>query len=462
MNNSRCKPHCSITRCLDHQFRGIIFIMNNLTTVVRETAHELGFDHCRIIPVEEAPHADFFTAWLTAGRTGEMHYLARYVEKRRNPARLAEAGRPEFRSLIVLAVNHHQFDLPAAIRADPSRGLIASYAWGDDYHELIRPLLYEVDTAIRRYSGRTSPGKCLVDTGPVLERDWAQRAGVGFTGKNCCTIHPVDGSWLLLATILVPEVLAYDPPSTPLQSPEVSVIELMSGLPADAPYGAWRFPLEGTGSTSENPKSKIGTCGRCTRCLDACPTDAFVGPFHLDPLRCISYWTIEAKAPIPRALRSLFGNRIFGCDICQEVCPWNQRLPERTPRIAGLVAQSGRVAPPLLEGFAAEHPYWLDLAAFRTRFARSPILRAKRHGMLRNVCVALGNWADPMTLPALRLALNDGDSLVRGHAAWALGQVLRRHRLPDARAALESALSRETEESVREELTIALNGGSAD
>lgn len=436
--------------------------MTDLTTLIKQTAYKLGFDHCRIIPVEEAPHAGFFTAWLAAGRAGEMHYLARHAEKRRDPARLAEPGMPPFHSLILLAVNHHQFDLPAAIRTDPSRGLIASYAWGDDYHEIIRPLLYELDGTIRRYSGRTSPGKCLVDTGPVLERDWAQRAGVGFTGKNCCTIHPIDGSWLLLATILVPEVLGYDPPPTPLQRLDVSVIELLSGLPADAPYGAWSFPTEGTGSAIENPKSKIGTCGRCTRCLDACPTDAFVGPFHLDPLRCISYWTIEAKAPIPRGLRPYFANRIFGCDICQEVCPWNRRLPERTPRLAGLVAQSGRVAPPLLAGFAPKHPYWLDQAAFRTRFARSPILRAKRHGMLRNVCVALGNWADPMTLPALRLALGDSEPLVRGHAAWALGELLRRHRLPAAREALESALSHETDEWVREEVAVALNGRPAD
>jgi epoxyqueuosine reductase len=436
--------------------------MTDLTTTIKQMASELGFDHCRITPVGEAPHADFFDGWLAAGRAGEMHYLARHVEKRRNPARLAEAGLPPFRSLIVLAVNHHQFDLPAAIRTDPSRGLIASYAWGDDYHEIIRPLLYEVDGAIRQRSGRTTPGKCLVDTGPVLERDWAQRAGVGFTGKNCCTIHPIDGSWLLLATILVPEVLNYDPPPTPLQRLAVSVKEVISGLPADAPYGAWRIPPEVAGSTIENPKSKIGTCGRCTRCLDACPTDAFVGPFHLDPLRCISYWTIETKTPVPRPLRPLFGNRIFGCDICQEICPWNQRLPERRPRLAGLVAQSGRVAPPLLEGFAPEHPYWLDLAAFRTRFARSPILRAKRHGMLRNVCVALGNWADPAALPALRLALGDEEPLARGHAAWALGEVLRRHGLAEARAALEGRLTGEVDEWVREELAVSLHGVAVD
>lgn len=431
--------------------------MNELSTLIKQTAYGLGFDHCRITPVEEAPHADFFTAWLSEGRAGEMRYLARNVEKRRNPARLVEPGAPEFRSLIVLAVNHHQFDLPAAVRADPSRGLIASYAWGDDYHEIIRPLLYEVDAVIRRRTGRTSLGKCLVDTGPVLERDWAQRAGVGFTGKNCCTIHRVDGSWLLLATILVPEVLAYDPPPVPIQVPDIAIAELLEGLPPAESYGAWAFQPGEAGSSLPNAQAKSATCGRCTRCLDACPTDAFVGPFHLDPLRCISYWTIEAKTPIPRALRPLFANRIFGCDICQEVCPWNQRLPERRPRLAGLVAQSGRVAPLLLEGFAPEHPYWLDQTAFRTRFANSPILRAKRHGMLRNVCVALGNWADPATLPALRLALGDSEPLVRGHAAWALGELLRRHGLPTARAALETALTGEADEWVREELAAALN-----
>lgn len=393
-----------------------------------------------------------------------MAYLARHGEKRRNPALLAEDGTPSFASIIVLAVDYHQFDLPPALRDDPSRGIIASYAWGDDYHEIIRPLLYELDAEIRQHSGRAERGKCLVDTGPVLERDWALRAGIGFTGKNCCTIAPAAGSWLFLATVLVPEVLHYDPPPESHAVPSFAPSDVAAGLPPRKNYGTWRIPTaeydneEGDSEEGNDlTRESTGTCGRCTRCLTACPTHAFVGPFHLDPLRCISYWTIEARTPIPTELRPLFGNRIFGCDICQEVCPWNARLGERTPLLAGLHAQSGRVAPPLLEGFHPDTPYWLEQRAFSERFRRSPVKRAKRRGMLRNVCVALGNWAAPDTVGALTLALHDEEALARGHAAWALGQVCRRHGDERAATALRTALADEADAWVREEIAGALD-----
>lgn len=430
--------------------------MPSLTNAIKTEAHRLGFDICRITPVTTAPHGDFFADWLAQGRAGEMTYLARHVEKRREPHLLAEPGAPTPHSLIVLAVDYHQADLPASVRDDPSRGLIAAYAWGDDYHELIRPLLYELDAFIRRQSGRTTQAKCLVDTGPVLERDWAQVAGIGFTGKNCCTIDVRAGSWLFLATMLVPERLAYDP------APQL-VAWPATGRPGSDQTPAWNFAPP-VAPADENPRPRIGTCGHCTRCLAACPTDAFVGPYHLDPLKCISYWTIEAGGPIPPTLRPAFGNRIFGCDICQEVCPWNQRLAERAPRLAALTAQAGRVAPPLLEGFAPENPYWLDDAAFRTRFRRSPILRAKRRGMLRNVCVALGNWAAPVTVPPLRQALRDTEPLARAHAAWALGSVIRRQHeagtapsvIADAIGALRAAQQTEPVGWVAAEIATAL------
>ena len=423
-----------------------------LTVAIKEKARTLGFDHCRIAPVADAPHAAFFESWVALGRPGEMGYLARNQEKRRNPLLLAEGGASPFRSVIVLAVDYHQFDLSPSLRDDPSRGVIASYAWGDDYHEIIRPLLHELDAFIRAHSGRASLGKCLVDTGPVLERDWAQQAGVGFMGKNCCIIHPArgagGGSWLILATVMVPEALAYDPPPDPVDVPDLAATDILSGVQPDLHLGFWRIPNVAGGV--------LATCGRCTRCLDACPTDAFVGPYHLDPQRCISYWTIESRQPIPRALRPLFGNRIFGCDICQEVCPWNQRLEERAPRLAGLHAQADRIAPPLLEGFDPATPYWLDQAAFSARFRRSPVKRAKRAGMLRNVCVALGNWADPRTVDALTLALRDPDPLPRGHAAWALGRVLAVHNDRRAEVALKEAVRRETDPWVLEEIGVAL------
>jgi epoxyqueuosine reductase len=442
-----------------------------LTAVVLHHAHQLGFSSCRIIPMAEAPHAEFYAAWLAAGRAGEMEYLHAHLDKRRWPAHLAE-GQAPFQSMIVLAIDYHQFDLPPAVRDDPSRGIIAAYAWGDDYHEVVRPRLYALDEALRAHSGRQSPGKCLVDTGPVLERDWAQRAGLGFTGKNCCTIHPEAGSWLLLATLLVPERLVYSPAPV-IHGPPAPAADVLAGLPPATVHATWEFPRAAG-------RRQQATCGRCTRCLDACPTAAFVGPYHLDPLRCISYWTIEAKAPIPRALRPHFGNRIFGCDICQEVCPYNRRLPARQPLLPELHAHANRIAPPLLEGFTAEHPYWLDQAAFSEHFRRSPVKRAKRYGMLRNVCVALGNWAAPETVPALEQALIDPHPLPRQHAAWALGRVLARHRashteIPflfaahsiapgaaayaaaeQAAAALEHALITETDPTVLEEIHLAI------
>jgi len=435
-----------------------------LRQAIVSRATQLGFDLCGFTAVAEAPHADFFDAWIDAGRAGEMAYLARHRDKRRYPARLAEAADATFQTLIVLGVDYHQYDLPTELRDDPSRGIIAAYAWGEDYHEIIRPLLYELDAFIRTQTGRTSLGKCLVDTGPVLERDWAAVAGLGFTGKNCCTIRPGRGSWLLLAVILVPEMLAEGErqgegetrkggegergrqgdvddfsnlQSLNLQSPNLQSLNLL---------------------ISQSPNPPTPTCGRCTRCLDACPTDAFVGAYDLDPGRCISYWTIEARGIIPRELRSRFGNRIFGCDICQEVCPYNRRQLARLPRLAGLHAQRARLAPPLLEGFAPAHPYWLNQTAFSEHFARSPIKRAKRSGMLRNVCVALGNWGDPATVAALALALADPDPVARVHAAWAMGRMLAQTQHTPAATLLTTQLAREPDARVREEIRLALVG----
>ncbi|MCB0063563.1 MAG: DUF1730 domain-containing protein, partial [Caldilineaceae bacterium] len=276
-----------------------------LHLAVKHEAQRLGFDLCRIVAVAAAPHADFFDQWIGAGRAGEMAYLARNLDKRRNPRRLVGPEQPTPQTMIVLGVNHHQFDLPQTVREDPSRGLIAAYAWGDDYHEIIRPLLFALDGFIRAQTGRTTEGKCLVDTGPVLERDWAQRAGLGFVGKNCCLIHPVHGSWLLLATVLIPEKLPTDPPLESLQPTPVPQ-QVLAGLQPDSQLGAWIWPDAIVQEPLAKHSRRQMTCGRCTRCLDACPTDAFVGPYHLDPQRCISYWTIEAKGAIPRHLRPHF------------------------------------------------------------------------------------------------------------------------------------------------------------
>lgn len=435
----------------------------DLTEAIRTYAYSLGFDHCRFAPAETAMHADFLDLWLGAGRAGEMAYLERNVDKRRDPRLLTPEECTSFRSVIVLAVNYHQFELPAAVLEDPSLGIIASYAWAHDYHEIIRPLLYEIDRFIRKHTGRTTRGTCLVDTGPVLERDWAQRAGVGFTGKNCCTIHPIDGSWLFLAAVIVPERLRDDEPPRAASGrtrAQPSAQDVLEGLPPQGDYGAWEIPLE-PGHEGGATAARTGTCGRCSRCLDACPTNAFAGPFHLDPLRCISYWTIESRQPIPRELRASFGNLIFGCDICQEVCPWNQRLAPRTLLHEGLRARQDQVALPLLEGFREDSPYWLNAEAFLARFRRSPLLRPKRDGVLRNVCVALGNWAAVEALPALAHAVRDPEPLARGHAAWALGRVAATHGSREAIRLLHATRAAEPEEWVVAEIDSALAEGAA-
>lgn len=431
--------------------------VSDLAPILKRKAYALGFDDCRILPVEEAPHAGFFEAWIGADRAGEMTYLERFVEKRRRPALLATKG-DQYRSLIVLSVDYYQFDLPAALQQDPARGIIASYAWGEDYHELIRPRIYELDEFLRRHSGRSRHARGLVDTGPVLERDWAHESGIGFTGKNCCTITPGRGSWLFLATLLVPEVLEPDPRPHTLGGPEPQSRAVFTGLEPEANVGSWSLPIElSDHSRDQAEKSeRIGTCGQCTRCLDACPTDAFVGPLHLDPLRCISYWTIEARRAIPHELRSAFANRIFGCDICQEVCPWNRHLSERRVRIEGLAARDQWIAPPLLEGYEADLPYWRVEDAFADRFAASPVLRAGRDGMARNVAIALGNWGSLEALSGLQVGLEDDSILVREHAAWGVGEVMRRHPQSMARRLLTERLDREESSQVREEIRRAL------
>lgn len=383
-----------------------------LLPAIRRWAGELGFDHCRVLTAAEAPHWAFFRRWLDRGNAAGMDYLERGAEARRSPAALALPGQPALHTLLVLSVDYRQFELPAAWRDDPARGVVASYAWGEDYHELIRPQLHALDQRIRTATGRQQPGRGFVDAGPVLERDFAEASGLAFTGKNCMSIIPGSGSQCFLATLAIPEVLPTDggPTSTAASPPMAAVLD---GLPARTHLGVHQLP----------GKRQAATCGQCTRCLVACPTDAFVGPLHLDARRCIAYWTIETQDLAPAALLPGFGNRIFGCDICQEVCPWNHRLAPRPVRLPGLRARDAWMAPPLLEGFQPSSPYWLDDDAFAARFRRSPVKRAKRAGMLRNVCVALGNWGDPQGRAALERAAAEPAPAVQAASAWAMGRL---------------------------------------
>lgn len=368
---------------------------------IKAKAYGLGFDLVGIAPAAPGPHLAAYRDWIAGGYHGEMGYLARAdrLARREDPALIL----PGARSLICVGLNYYPGPLPPEIRADPARGLISCYAWGADYHGLMADRLEELAAFVEAEAG----GRCraYVDTGPILERDCAASAGLGFQGKSCCLINPRLGSWLFLGEILSDLPLSCDTPSM---------------RPA---------------------------CGSCRRCLDACPTQALVAPYLLDSRLCISYLTVELKGAIPRRLRPLLGNHIFGCDACQDACPWNARFARPTREGAFPAPDSERAGPLLLDLLA------LDEAGFARRFGSSPVRRAGRRGLLRNVAVALGNRGDAAALPALAESLRDPEPLVRGHAAWALG------RIGGERAALAlwEAQEREENEAVREEIQAALS-----
>jgi epoxyqueuosine reductase len=369
-------------------------------------ALEAGFQAAAIVPVSAPIHADAFSRWLDAGYQGAMAYLTAHAALRLDPTALA----PDARSMLVALAAYHPGPPPAGWN-DPARGRIARYAWSRDYHADLKARMFRVDAFLRERTGRAALGRACVDTAPVLERDLAEGAGLGFTGRNTCLITPRSGSWNFIATLFVPEVLAPAMRHSAMRTESLPV---------------------------------VATCGRCTRCLDRCPTAAFPTPYVLDARRCISYLTIELRGPIPRDLRAAMGNWVFGCDICQEVCPYNRAVP--LPASLGESPDIDRVAPRLLDLLA------LDEAAFRTRFRGTAILRAKRRGLVRNACVAAGNSGDADFIPALEQLLADAEPLVRGHAAWALG------RLGGAASwhALAAALRTEPDAMVNDELAAAL------
>jgi epoxyqueuosine reductase len=319
-----------------------------------------------------------------------MQWLARVPQRRQDPRQVVGGAQ----SVVVVGLSYYVLDPPDELWNDPSRGRIARYAWGLDYHDVMLPRLRELGQFIAQETGDTLNQSAYVDTGPVLERDFAAQAGLGFIGKNTLLINPQQGSYLFLGEILASVELEYDEP---------------------APDGGARCRIGPPGESK-----RVGTCGNCTRCLEICPTHAFPAPYILDSNRCISYLTIEHKGAIPLELRPLMKNWIFGCDECQEICPWVRRYAPRYPtREDFLQYQPEQVAPKLVDLMA------LDDAAFRKRFRGTPIKRTKRRGLLRNVAVALGNWGSPKALPVLERSLNDPDLLIREHAAWAIQQIKR-------------------------------------
>jgi epoxyqueuosine reductase len=326
---------------------------------IKALAREVGFDDCRIAAAAEAEHAGSFREWIAEGCHGDMAWMERTPERRCDPREVL----PGCRAVVTLALNYY----PGSNPAEGYR--IARYAWNDDYHDIVEKMLRRMDEGMQALGGTQ---RFYVDTGPVLERDHASAAGLGWNGKSTVQIHRDLGTWFFLAELL-----------TTLE------------LPADAPFG--------------------DHCGKCTRCIKACPTGAITAPRRVDARRCISYLTIEHKGPIPEEFREAIGDRLYGCDDCLEVCPWNKFA--KVSREARFHAREAV--------FAMKPRDFLALTEeeFRALFAKSPIKRIKRPRFLRNACVVLGNTGTGEDLPALEIAAKDPDPLVAEHAAWAIGRI---------------------------------------
>ena len=351
--------------------------MTTFSNRIRERALELGCDRVGIAPAGEARHAAGFRRWVEEGHHADMMWLARNTARRTDPRNVV----PCARSVVMAGFSYFSEAPPARLWNDPSRGRVARYAWGADYHDVLLPRLMELSRFIKQEAPGTAQCRAYVDTGPLLERTWAAEAGLGFIGKNSLLISPQYGSYLFLGGVITDAELDHDEPA------------------AD------------DGATLGK-----GSCGTCRRCLTACPTHAFPAPYILNSNLCISYLTIELKGDIPDSLRGKMGNWIYGCDECQTVCPWVKRY-SKPPEDRFLAFDPDRFCPDLMELMA------LDDEAFRKRYKGTPLTRTKRRGLLRNTAVALGNWGVREALPALRRALEDREPLVRSHAQWAIERI---------------------------------------
>lgn len=368
--------------------------MSALTSDIKSMALQIGFDVVGVARVRPSENAEFYRSWIAQGFHGEMNYLSRAdaVQRRLAPD-------PAFKSAVVVALNYYS----------DGEGCIARYARGRDYHKVLRKKLLALLRRIEDKAGKELPlSRAYVDTGPVLERELARRAGIGWYGRNTMLINPKRGSYFFLGALLLELELAYDEPF-------------------DADH-----------------------CGTCSACVDACPTGALLGRDEngapvMDATRCISYLTIEQRGAIPHDLRPLVGDRVFGCDICQEVCPWNSPKFVQLTREPGLQPRDDKLRG-LMEMMRMSESEWDE-------FSRgSAVRRATRAGFLRNVAVALGNRRALEAVPVLCDALQDAEPLVRAHAAWALGQIAD----PRADSALRERLAVEPDLAVRHELSAAL------
>lgn len=342
-----------------------------LSVRLRNRAQALGFTLMGITPAIPSPHLDAYLQWINAGMHGEMDYLAR--EDRQIRRQDLNVILPGVKSIIMVGLDYAAFNIPDRILNDPLRGRISNYAWGMDYHDLMIPRLEALAEWLKEETQEANRHRVYVDTGAILERSHAQQAGVGFIGKNTMLIHPRRGSYFFLGEILT----------------------------------TYAFP-------DYDEPHRATMCGTCTRCMTACPTDAFPQPYVLDARRCISYLTIELKTDIPYDLRPMMGNWVYGCDVCQEVCPFVKRFAEETTEQAFRTINPDRAAPPLRDLLA------LTPEVFAARFQNSPILRIKYERLLRNACIAAGNARAPELHALLEKIRKDGTPLVARHAEWAL------------------------------------------
>jgi epoxyqueuosine reductase len=342
--------------------------MEPLEDRLKRQAHTVGFELAGIAAASPADGFDRLRDWLARGYAGEMGYMHRHAEARRDPS----AVLPDVVSIVMVGMNYKPTGDGADVSSFPVRGKVARYARGEDYHDVLRRRLGELLTWLQEQCPGCR-GRAVVDTAPLLERDFGRRAGLGWFGKNTMLLNKRLGSYFFLGALLTDVKLEPDPPH------------------------------------------ETAHCGTCTACLDACPTGAFTGPGWLDSRRCISYLTIELRGPVPEDLRPGLGDWVFGCDICQEVCPWNRRAPAGAePKLSGR---------PDLEQLDPVELLGLSEEAFRHRFRGTALMRTRRRGLLRNAALVLGNAGDRAALPALRRALEDPEPLVREAAAWAIGQI---------------------------------------
>jgi epoxyqueuosine reductase len=356
----------------------MMVIAYELAEAAKRAATAAGFDLAGIAPVrrEDLPELSAFIEWVDAGRAGEMKYLESRTESGEFRRASATNAAPWVRSMVVCALNYSA-DKPYSVEvSDPQRGWISRYAWGTkDYHDALLPRLRQVEAAIKEFAatnGVTVETRSYVDTGPIVERVYARHAGIGWIGKNTCIIHPKMGSWLFLGVILTSLELPAD---------------------ADAP----------------------DRCGSCTRCIDACPTQALVAPGKLDARLCIAYLTIEKRGTVDEELRPAIGHHIFGCDICQDVCPWNNKAGNAPPTSLPEFQPQEQLFHPDLRWLAQ-----MDEESYRRTFRGSPVKRAKYSGLKRNVAIAMGNSRNKEFIPELEKIAGDPDPVVAEHAQWAI------------------------------------------